>query len=103
MLGLNPSDQELIDIPNIYTRNGFIYYADFCQLCLEFFRQEPDEEEEFRRNMFKVWVYLLQLKSTKEYFVKVLCGTEPFPTEFRAKKYKVEKHFLEKVRNETLH
>lgn len=26
-----------------------------------------------------------------------MCGTEPFPTDFRAKKYKVEKHFLTKV------
>ena len=26
-----------------------------------------------------------------------MCGTEPFPTEFRAKKYKLEKHFLSKV------
>ena len=54
MLGLNPSDQELLDIPNTISKNGLIYYPDFCQLCLEYFRQEPDEEEEFRRNMFKV-------------------------------------------------
>ena len=54
MLGLNPSDQELLDIPNTISKNGFIYYPDFCQLCLEYFRQEPEEEEEFRRNMFKV-------------------------------------------------
>ena len=54
MLGLNPSDQELLDIPNTIAKNGLIYYPDFCQLCLEYFRQEPDEEEDFRRNMFKV-------------------------------------------------
>ena len=54
MLGLNPSDQELLDIPNTISKNGLIYYPDFCQLCLEYFRQEPDEEEDFRRNMFKV-------------------------------------------------
>ena len=29
---------------------------------------------------------------------KVLCGTEPFPTDYRAKKYKLEKHFIEKVK-----
>ena len=54
MLGLNPSDQELIDIPLRFSHNGFIYYADFCQLCLEYFRQEPDQEEDFRRSLFKV-------------------------------------------------
>ena len=58
MLGLNPSDQELLDIPNKISKNGLIYYPDFCQLCLEYFRQEPDEEEDFRRNMFKVGTIL---------------------------------------------
>ena len=98
MLGLNPSDQELLDIPNTISKNGLIYYPDFCQLCLEYFRQEPDEEEEFRRNMFKVrklyhefhHEYGLQLS-------KVLCGTDPHPTDHRAKKYRVEKHNFSKV------
>ena len=58
MLGLNPSDQELLDIPNKISKNGFIYYPDFCQLCLEYFRQEPEEEEDFRRNMFKVGIMI---------------------------------------------
>ena len=26
-----------------------------------------------------------------------MCGTEPFPTDFRAKKYRVDRHFLSKV------
>ena len=55
MLGLNPSDQALLDIPNkIGREDGLIYYPDFCQLCLEYFRQGQDEEEEFRKNLFKV-------------------------------------------------
>ena len=58
MLGLNPSDQELLDIPNKISRRGLIYYPDFCQLCLELFRQEAAEEEEFRRNMFKVLAFI---------------------------------------------
>ena len=53
MLGLNPSDQELLDIPNKIARDGLIFYPDFCQLCLEYFRQE-EREEEFRKNLFKV-------------------------------------------------
>ena len=28
-----------------------------------------------------------------------MCGTEPFPTDFKAKKYKLEKHFFMKVKN----
>ena len=27
---------------------------------------------------------------------KILCGTEPFPTDFRAKKYKLDKHCITK-------
>ena len=29
---------------------------------------------------------------------KILCGTEPFPTDFRAKKYKLDKHSISKAR-----
>lgn len=55
MLGLNPSDQALLDIPNkIGREDGLIYFPDFCQLCLEYFRQGQEEEEEFRKNLFKV-------------------------------------------------
>ena len=98
MLGLNPSDQELLDIPNTIAKNGLIYYPDFCQLCLEYFRQEPDEEEDFRRNMFKV--RNLYHEFHHEYGLhlsKVLCGTDPHPTDHRAKRYRVEKHNLSKV------
>ena len=28
----------------------------------------------------------------------MLCGTDPFPTDFRAKKYKLEKHSISKVK-----
>ena len=78
-LGLNPSDQEMVDIPNRIARNGLIYFPEFCQLVLEQFREENGDED-FRRTLFKN-----------------LCGTEPFPTEFRAKKYKLDKHWIEKV------
>lgn len=30
--------------------------------------------------------------------MKILCGTEPFPTDYRAKKYKLDRHFIEKVK-----
>ena len=28
----------------------------------------------------------------------MICGTDPFPTDFRAKKYKLDKHSISKVR-----
>ena len=30
-LGLNPSDQEMVDIPNRIAKNGLIYFPDFCK------------------------------------------------------------------------
>jgi len=57
-----------------------IYFPDFCQLVLEQLRQESSQEEEFRRALFKV-----------------LCGTEPLPTEFRARRYRVERHSISRA------
>jgi len=80
MLGLNPTEQEVVDIPNNIAKKGLIYFPDFCQLILKWFRSTEAEEESFRQNMFKI-----------------LCGTEPFPTDFRAKKYKLDKHSISKA------
>jgi hypothetical protein len=81
MLGLNPDEQEVVDIPNEIARKGLIYFPDFCQIVLERFRNTEAEDLEDRLTLFKH-----------------MCGTEPFPTEFRAKKYKVDRHFLTKVK-----
>jgi len=78
-LGLNPTEQEVVDIPNEIARKGLIYFPDFCQLVLGRFRNDGVEDDLFRQNMFKM-----------------LCGTEPHPKDFKAKKYKLEKHSLTK-------
>ncbi|XP_023338087.1 calmodulin-beta [Eurytemora carolleeae] len=75
MLGLNPMEQEIIDLTNEIARNGFIYFPEFCNIITRKFREE--DEEVFRQNMFKM-----------------LCGTEPFPELFRAKKYKINDNFI---------
>ena len=80
MLGLNPDEQEVVDIPNEIARKGLIYFPDFCQIVLERMRETDAKEDDFRMTIFKH-----------------MCGTDPFPTDFRAKKYKVDKHFLTKV------
>ena len=80
MLGLNPDEQDVVDIPNEVARKGLIYFPDFCQIILERMRSSEEEEEDFKHTVFKH-----------------MCGTEPHPTDFRAKKYKLEKNFLEKV------
>ena len=69
-----------------FCRNGYIFFPDFCQLVLERLRDEKDEEEEFMRLLFKV-----------------VCGTDPLPTDIRAKKYKIDKHYLTKVQLKLVH
>jgi len=78
-LGLNPTEQEVVDIPNEIARKGLIYFPDFCQLVLGRFRNDGVEDDLFRQNMFKM-----------------LCGTEPHPKDFKAKKYRLERHSLSK-------
>ena len=52
MLGLNPMEQEIIDLTNNIVRNGFIYFPEFCAVILKKFRE--DDEDVFNQNMFKV-------------------------------------------------
>ena len=37
-----------------HLRKGLIFFPDFCQLCLEKFRENEEEEEEFYKLAFKV-------------------------------------------------
>ena len=52
MLGLNPLEQEIIDMTNEIAMNGFIYFPEFCQVVHKKYRE--DDEELFRQNVFKV-------------------------------------------------
>ena len=63
MLGLNPMEQEIIDLTNNIVKNGFIYFPDFCKIIIEKYRQ--DDEELFRQNMFKVR-FVLPLPSSAQ-------------------------------------
>ena len=80
MLGLNPSEQEMVDIPNEIARNGLIYFPDFCQLILERLREDKYAEEDFRRFMFKVLICIIMffyiLVPLGNLFCLVLTATE---------------------------
>ena len=54
MIGLNPSDQECVDIPNEWARKGLLYFPDFCDVALTGFRPSEEEEEDFYQHTFKV-------------------------------------------------
>jgi len=77
MLGLNPLEQEILDLTNEIARNGYIYFPAFCSAVHKKYREE--DEQLFRQNMFKV-----------------LCGTKPFSDKFKAKKYKLQDQFIMK-------
>ena len=52
MLGLNPMEQEIVDLTNKMVKDGFIYFPEFCKVVQKKFREE--DEDLFRQNMFKV-------------------------------------------------
>ena len=52
MLGLNPMEQEIVDVTNEIAKNGLIFFPEFCEVVLARFRAE--DEEAFNENMFKV-------------------------------------------------
>ena len=76
-LGLNPGEQEMIDMTNEVNINGLIYFPDFCKLVLRKYREE--NREVLNQALFKV-----------------ICGTDPYPKNFRAKKYKIKDKFFTK-------
>jgi len=77
-LGLNPAEQETIDMTNEVGNNGLVYFPDFCKIVLRKYRE--DDKELLNQALFKV-----------------ICGTDPYPTNFRAKKYKIKDKFFTKV------
>ena len=52
MLGLNPMEQDIMDLCNTVPKNGLIFFPDFCQIVLRRWREA--DEEVFRQGMFKV-------------------------------------------------
>ena len=85
-------EQEIVDLTNDIARNGFIYFPDFCRII--HIRYRDQDEDTFSQNMFKV-VGEIFGKNIKSY-LQILCGTEPLPELFKAKKYKINDNFLTK-------
>jgi hypothetical protein len=52
MLGLNPLEQEVLDLTNEVAKNGFIFFPEFCSIVHRKYREEDDSV--FRQIMFKV-------------------------------------------------
>ena len=52
MLGLNPMEQEVIDLTNNNVKNGYIYFPEFCNIIHKKYREE--NEDVFYQDMFKV-------------------------------------------------
>ena len=88
-------EQEVIDMTNAIARDGLVFFPEFCAVVLKKFREE--DEDQFAQILFKVKVLLNgKLSSKQSLYFQMMCGTEPFPEHFRAKKYKIHKKFLSK-------
>ena len=55
-LGLNPAEQEMIDMTNEVAVNGLVYFPDFCKLVLRKYREES--KELLNQTFFKVTLCL---------------------------------------------
>ena len=51
-LGLNPAEQEMIDMTNEVAINGLVFFPDFCKLVARKYREE--DKELLHQNFFKV-------------------------------------------------
>ena len=51
-LGLNPAEQETIDMTNEVGCNGKVYFPEFCKIVLRKYRE--DSKELFNQALFKV-------------------------------------------------
>ena len=51
-LGLNPAEQDTIDMTNEVGSNGRVYFPDFCKIVLRKYRE--DDKELLNQNLFKV-------------------------------------------------
>ena len=52
MLGLNPLEQEVLDLTNEVARNDFIFFPEFCSIVHKKYREEDDSV--FRQIVFNV-------------------------------------------------
>ena len=58
-LGLNPGEQEMIDMTNEVNVNGLIYYPDFCKIVLRKYREE--NRDVLNQALFKVYYFIFFL------------------------------------------
>ena len=90
-----------------YSR-GRIFFPDFCHLCLRKFREF--NEDHFRQELFKVlentmfpiiesfiWLTGLAVPFPILLLFKILCGTDPHPLRFRAKKYRIQVNIIKLI------
>ena len=54
-LGLNPAEQETIDMTNEVGNNGLVYFPDFCKIVLRKYRE--DDKELLNQALFKVYPF----------------------------------------------
>ena len=61
-LGLNPAEQETIDMTNEVGSNGRVYFPDFCKIVLRKYRE--DSKELLNQALFKVTIQIILFESS---------------------------------------
>ena len=64
-LGLNPGEQEMIDMTNEVAVNGLVYFSDFCSIVRRKYREES--RELLNQTFFKVRLSVKDLKIFREH------------------------------------
>ena len=71
-LGLNPAEQETIDMTNEVGCNGLVYFPDFCKIVLRKYREE--DKELLNQALFKViqaWMFLILVIFSRLFVVQI--------------------------------
>ena len=82
-LGLNPGEQEMIDMTNEVNVNGLIYYPDFCKIVLRKYREE--NRDVLNQALFKVYnltFYYFSLMYVPIYLFQQKLRIQPKPETF---------------------
>ena len=69
------------------------------QISVNFVWRSSEKVKRRKKNSIRLSLKLYIRKNNSDIYliVQLLCGTDPFPTDFRAKKYKLHRHFLSKT------
>ena len=92
-LGLNPAEQEMIDMTNEVAVNGLVYFPDFCKLVLRKYRE--DSRELLNQTFFKVKFSQVDLFITLGFYNSGYLWYRPLPHKLQSKEVQNQGQILQ--------